>query len=104
MATFECITYNCNGIGEKSKRSKVFTYIREKLKKGFCFLQETHSTLLVEEKWKKEWGGDIYFSHGSSNSTGVAILFSKDFTVNVVKEVKDTKGRLIILEIIVDDS
>lgn len=104
MAKFNCVTYNCNGIGEKSKRSKIFTYLNDKLKHGFCFLQETHSTSLVEEKWKKEWGGDMYFSHGSSNSTGVAILFPKDFSVKVVKEVKDTGGRLIILETLVNDS
>ena len=104
MAKFNCVTYNCNGIGEKSKRSKIFTYLNDKLKHGFCFLQETHSTSLIEEKWKKEWGGDMYFSHGSSNSTGVAILFPKDFSVKVVKEVKDTGGRLIILETLVNDS
>ena len=54
MAKFNSMTFNCNGIGEKKKRQKVFTYLKDKLKNGFCFLQETHSTQIQESKWKSQ--------------------------------------------------
>ena len=65
MAEFNAITFNCNGLGDKKKRQKVFTFLRDKLKKGFVFLQETHSTLNFEKQWKSQWGGEIFFSHGT---------------------------------------
>ena len=103
MAVFNTLTYNCNGLGEKNKRQKIFTFLNEKLSKGFCFLQETHSTSIVEEKWKKEWNGELFYSHGSSNSTGCAIAFSNKFPFKLLKESKDTDGRLLVLEAMIED-
>jgi len=98
MTDFSGMSFNCNGIGNKVKRQKFFTYVNDKIKKGFCFLQETHSTPNDEGKWRKQWKGEIFFSHGTSNSTGVAILFSKNSPFKVLKESKDTSGRILILE------
>ena len=103
MASFNAISFNCNGLGNKGKRQKIFTFLREKLKNGFVFLQETHSVLNLEKEWKFQWGGDIYFSHGTSNSTGCAIAFSKDFSIKIVNQSKDNDGRLLILEAIIND-
>lgn len=61
MASFNVITYNCNGLGNKSKRQKVFTFLKDKIKNGFVFLQETHSVKSLEKDWKSQWGGDIFF-------------------------------------------
>ena len=102
MAKFNCITYNCNGIGEKSKRSKIFTYLNEKINHGFCFLQETHSTPSQESQWQTQWKGKMYFSHGSSNSTGCAIAFTDKFDFQIIKESKDTSGRFLILEVMIN--
>ena len=102
MAKFDCITYNCNGIGEKSKRSKIFTYLNEKINRGFCFLQETHSTPSQESQWQTQWKGKMYFSHGSSNSTGCAIAFTDKFDFQIIKESKDTSGRFLILEVMIN--
>ena len=103
MTSFNILTYNCKGLQQKSKRNKLFNYISDKIHNGIIFLQETHSTPECEEKWKKEWGGEIYFSHGSSNSTGAAIFFSKKFNMDIVKSSIDTSGRIVILEIIFND-
>ena len=103
MASFNAISFNCNGLGNKGKRQKVFTFLRDKLKNGFVFLQETHSVLNLEKTWKFQWGGDIYFSHGTSNSTGCAIAFSKDFSVKIVNQSTDNDGRLLILEAIINN-
>ena len=52
-------------------------------------------------KWKEQWqNNNIVFSHGSSNSKGVAILFSTDFEAKIMKESKDKDGRYIILDIL----
>ena len=103
MAEFNAITFNCNGLGDKKKRQKVFTFLRDKLKKGFVFLQETHSTLNFEKQWKSQWGGEIFFSHGTSNSTGCAIAFSENFPVKINSITKDAGGRLLILDVSIND-
>ena len=103
MAGFNVISFNCNGLGEKIKRQKVFTYLKEKLRNGVIFLQETHSTDTSEKEWKSQWGGEIFFSHGSSNSTGCAIAFSENFSVNIVNLTRDSFGRLLILECSIND-
>ena len=40
----------------------------------------------LRKKWKDEFGGDLYFFHGSSNSCGVLIVFygNQDITVKKV--------------------
>ena len=77
MASFEVLTYNCKGLGQKNKRQRVFNYLNDKVKNGVVLLQETHSTPECVTQWEKEWGGKMFFSHGTSNSTGTAICFSK---------------------------
>ena len=64
---------NFRGLADTFKRRSLFHWIR-KFHKGICFLQETHSALESESIWKNEWGTNIYFSHGSHNSRGVATL------------------------------
>ena len=41
---------------------------------SIAFLQETYSSKAQENIWSAEWGGKIYFIHGSKHSKGVAIL------------------------------
>ena len=77
------MTYNVNGMQLKTKREKVFNYVKEKISSGICFFQECHSTLDSENEWKKNWNGQIYFSHGQSNSTGCAIAFSENFNIKI---------------------
>ena len=63
------------------------------------FLQETHSTSEVEEEWKRHWEGEIHFSHGSSNSTGVAILFKKSDDIKIRNIRTICQGRVLLIEI-----
>ena len=54
--------------------------------------KKTHSNIDCEKKWKNEFGGDLHFSHGSSNSCGVLITFygNEDITVQIkLSEKKD---------------
>ena len=67
---------NCYGLGDRNKRNKVQTWLKNK-PENIILLQETHSTLELENEWEKMWDGEIYFSHGASNSTGIVILIKK---------------------------
>ena len=55
---------NVNGLGDTIKRQAVFDKLRKK-GPGIFLLQETHSTIQTEEKWKTQWGSNnITFCHG----------------------------------------
>ena len=89
---------NCNGLGDKTKRNKVLTWLKGK-PENIIFLQETHSTVELEDEWKKEWEGDIHFSHGASNSTGVAILIKNKENITIDKARDICQGRVLLIEV-----
>ena len=81
---FNFLSNNVKGMQSSKKRLKQFEYFKSKLKpSGLLFLQEAHSTIDSEKKWKDEFRGDLHFFHGSSNYCGVLIAFygSQDITV-----------------------
>lgn len=43
------------------------------------------------------WVGHVYYSEGSSNSRGVAILNNKNLQFKFLKQVKDNLGRIIMI-------
>ena len=93
---------NCNGLGNKVKRDLVLNWLKDK-KEDIFFLQETHSTIESERDWTRSWGGRVYFNHGSSNSTGVAILIKSGANhIKVEKHSNIVNGRASLLEIDID--
>ena len=94
---------NVRGINSNpAKRNKIFNHcILQNTE--IDFLQETHSTLEIEEKWRIEWeslgGGTLFFSHGDSNSKGVLIMFKKSFSPNIKQILSSPNGRYCMLEI-----
>ena len=50
------------------------------------------------EYWKKTWKGKIFFSHGTVNSRGVAILIHEDVVAQIEKVVIDPNGRYLLVE------
>ena len=95
-------SFNCRGLGDGKKRRAVFQWLR-KYHNGIILLQETHSTIASESTWLREWGGKIVFNHGTSNSKGVAILFSKNIDIKLNECISDDSGRLLIVDIETDD-
>lgn len=67
------------------------------------FLQETHSTKTLQRRWRNEWGGPVAFSHGTSNSRGVAILFNKSFNFQLMNTRADEEGRSLEVRIKYED-
>ena len=66
------ISNNVKGIQKSEKIIKIFEYLKKSMTpNGFIFLQETHSSLDDEKRWWDEFNGNLYFSHGKTNSCGV---------------------------------
>ena len=88
-----------NGI--RSDRARRRTIFADLLHTGshIFMLQETHSCPNVERPWEDEWrelgGGSIFWSHGTTNSRGVAVCLRGGFEPSIVDEVSDTEGRLV---------
>ena len=99
---FKALSLNVRGIRTFEKRKSIFNWLT-KQNSDIFFLQETYSTEKIENQWKKQWFGDIYFAHGSNHSRGVAILIRKSFDFKLKSIRSDEEGRYLILEAIIQD-
>ena len=93
---YNIASLNCNGLRDNKKRKQLFEWIQNK-RNDIVLLQETHSTEKDENIWKQQWGGEIYYCHGTSNSRGVAILI-KDQVNFSVEQIETHDGRLLFLK------
>jgi len=97
---FNLISLNVRGIRDSKKCTKIFHWLKSHGgKKGIYFIQETYSSLDVENQWKSRFKGKIVFSHGSRHSRGVAILLESKLECNIIEKIIDNEGRFIILKI-----
>ena len=98
--TFDIFSWNVRGINGYKKRSKIFNWmVKHSSVNSIFMLQETHSTLNDEKNWHKQWRSKLFFSQGTSNSTGVLVGFRDGLDYSVNKEVKDNNGRILILDV-----
>ena len=58
---------------------------------------------LEKNEWKNEWGSEIILAHGSSNSSGVAILVNKGVDCTIHSKILDPLGRYIIIKAEIED-
>lgn len=94
MPDIHVASLNVNGARDRLKRAEIYDIMTQKNIDVF-FLQETHSDIVNAADWAKEFKGQIFLSHNTTNSGGVAICFSPSFTP-VSYEVDDiVKGRLL---------
>ena len=63
-----------------------------------CFLQESYSTPEVENVWKSQWKGEMFFSHGTVHSKGVLILIKNNLEFELKSSKIDKDGRFIFVE------
>uniref|UniRef100_A0A672HB23 exodeoxyribonuclease III n=1 Tax=Salarias fasciatus TaxID=181472 RepID=A0A672HB23_SALFA len=66
------------------------------VKANFILLQETHSVKDDEKFWKQQWGDNILFTHGTSHSAGVMILFYR-FAGKIIDYKSDGNGHWIMV-------
>ena len=71
---------------------------------GFIFLQEMHSCIKDEIKWRDEFNGELFFSHEKTNSCGVAIGFYRYKPTEQVNKTSDKLGRTLLVEATFDDT
>ena len=89
---------NVRGLVDDRKRREVFHKFN-KSKFNVFLLQETHIYPECEQQRRAEFGGDIYFSHGTRSSRGTCILFKKNLGKTVHNSQIDTEGRYVILDV-----
>ena len=97
MDNFKIASLNVNGARKAVKRTMIYEMINQK-RISVLFLQETHSDLKNEADWRKEWKGEIFFSHGTSQSSGVGLLFSSAFTPNSFNVENIVQGRCLLVK------
>ena len=98
------ISNNVKGIQKSENRIKIFEYLKNNISpNGFIFLQETHSSVYVEKRWCDELNGSLYFSHGKTNSGGVAIGYVRSKSFVLTNQTVDENCRLLLIQAIVDD-
>ena len=97
------LTLNVRGLGSEKKRRAINENYRNKC--DILLIQETHSCKDIEQLWKNEWGGKIYYSHGTTSSRGVMTCFNPKFQCKIIKEIHGEgilEGRFLGTEIEVD--
>ena len=94
---------NVIGLNQACKRRQLFRWLHNN-KFDIVFLQETYSSKYIENPWKSEWGGKIYFCHGTSHSRGVMIMFNPKLEVLVDNIEVDKNGRYLLLQTTISDT
>ena len=82
----------------------MFEYFKKKFaNNGILFLQKTHSSHDTIINWRDGFKGELFFSHGATNSCYVIIgyLGSNKIKVNRIKN--DKQGRILIVNVDIDD-
>ncbi len=94
MAEVHIASLNVNGARDYRKRAELYEIIKQK-KIDVTLIQETHSDVNNVNDWIKEWEGLSFFSHNTTLSGGVAILFAKTFNPISYQVEEFVKGRLL---------
>ena len=99
------ITLNANGLNlDRAKRRQIYQWFCNQ-NAHVLFIQETHYTNeIIKNHDISDWPeGVSYHSCGASNSRGVSILFKSSVNVNVINTHTDDKGRMLLLNTVIDD-
>ena len=97
------LSNNVNGFNSSKKRIKMFEYFREKIaNNGILFLQETHSSHDTVISWCDDFKGELFFSHGTTNSCSVMIGYLGSNKIKV-RIKNDSQGRILIVDADIDE-
>lgn len=103
MGSLRVGSLNINGARDRQKRELVKEIVHMN-KLDVIFLQETHSTTKYEVDWGLFWGGQLFLSHGSNVSGGVAVLFSNSLKVKILNSCEFVKGRGLMVKADIEGS
>ena len=97
------LSNNVKGLQSSKKRLKLFQYFKNKISpKGILSLQETHSSKVTEKIWSDEFNGNLFFSHGKTNSCGVLLGFYDNINYFVKNKLSDSSGRILALDVTIN--
>ena len=94
---------NVNGIHLKEKRNRVIEWIKAQ-KSLITFLQETHFDVNIENDLNHKSDYDVFCSHGTTASRGVAIFMKKSLHYELINKYNDTDGRLILINVEINNT
>ena len=94
--------FKCKRIKECTQKKMYINWIRNS-DYHLILLQETHNTPDIECLWRNEWGFKIEFSHGSSASAGVCVLFKPSASFELLSVDRDNNGRILLIVLKVND-
>lgn len=95
------LSLNVRGIRSFDKRKSLFHWLVNGKCDFFFFYKKLIALFGVENIWKSQWRGDIFFSHGSEHSKGVMILFKEKFDYEIKIKRVDEQGRFITLKSVI---
>ena len=98
---YDITSLNVKGLRDQSKRRSIFSYLKDQNSKLY-FLQETYSEVNDEIIWRNEWGGKIFFSHGTKHSKGVCILINPLVQDKIDYCFNDKSGRIVLITIAIN--
>ena len=102
MSDLKTLSLNCRGLQGIKKRLQVFQHIKETKCDIYC-LQDTHFLKKQFNTIYTQWNAECFLSCSTSNSRGVAILFSKSIEYKIYKNIVDDNGNYVILDLSVGE-
>lgn len=97
MESLRIASLNINGGRDRDRRAVLAELGRAK-NIDVLLLQETHSSVDNETEWGMSWGGQLFLSHGTNLSAGVAVLFSQHLSLTKVSTCEVEEGRVQIVQ------
>ena len=98
LSKFDVLSLNVRGIRDQIKRRSIFSNLKNQ-KANIYFLQETYSERADEKIWTNEWGGELFFSHGTTHSKGVCILINPFAQPKIDYYYANDSGRIVLITI-----
>ena len=63
----------------------------------------THCSVDVQKKWNDDYQGQLFFSHGKTNSWGITIGYNGKKSFELLSKFNDKSGRIIIIEVKIEN-
>ena len=89
---------NCRGIRDRKKRTDIFLKAKEDHINILC-LQETHLKKEDLNTIVEDWNVQFYIAGKHTNAGGVLIAVEKNFEYKCHKDISDSQGRYVILDL-----
>lgn len=95
-----CMTYLARGLRQNKKRRKYFAFLLTHTKYFTFSRRRSIVTHCDESRWENEWGGQIFFDHGTylfkSRCLQSLNLTNTNLTVRITRTFRLNNGRLLI--------